>query len=345
MKLSEFDFFLPPDRIAQSPAPIRDQSGLMIIDRKSGRIGEGQFKDIIRYLYPDDLIVLNNTRVFPARLLGEKEKTGGKIEALLVQPLSETLWVCLIKGKVCSGQRLIFAQGQLSGFVEGKERDGGYKIRFEWAGNFSELLEKHGQIPLPPYIKRKQPLPQDHVRYQTVFARHMGAVAAPTAGLHFTQNLINQIKQKGVKMAYVTLHVGPGTFKPIREDAIERHKMDQEAYFIRPQDLQVIIQTKDKGKRVIAVGTTTTRVLETIYQGPLPRAPFKTMEGWTGLYITPGFRFQVVDALITNFHLPRSTLLILVCAFGGYNLMMKAYRTAIQKHYRFYSYGDAMLIT
>jgi S-adenosylmethionine:tRNA ribosyltransferase-isomerase len=307
MTLSEFDFFLPPDRIAQTPAQIRDQSKLMIIDRKSGRIEEGQFKDIIHYLYPDDLMVLNNTRVFPARLLGKKEETGGKIEALLVQPVSETIWVCLIKGKVRSGQRLVFAQGHLSGVVEGKERDRGYRIRFEWIGNFSELLEKHGQIPLPPYIKREQTLHQDHARYQTVFARHIGAVAAPTAGLHFTQNLMGQIKQKGVEMAYVTLHVGPGTFKPIREDAIEKHKMDQEAYFIRPQDLQMIIQTKNKKKGIIAVGTTTTRVLETIYQNTLPEPPFKATEGWTGLFITPGFRFKVVDALITYYHLPRST--------------------------------------
>ncbi len=226
MKLSAFDFSLPSELIAQAPAKIRDRSRLMIIDRRSGCIEECKFSEIIHYFSPDDLMVLNNTKVFSARIYGEKEETGGKIEALLVHPIQKGVWLCLIKGKVQIGQRLIFVPNRFSGVVISKEGDGRCKLRFEWKGDFFELLQKHGQIPLPPYIKRDRPLPQDTKRYQTVYAQHTGAVAAPTAGLHFTDNLLKQIKKNGVDTAFVTLHVGPGTFKPIREEVIENHKMD-----------------------------------------------------------------------------------------------------------------------
>lgn len=342
MKLSAFDFSLPSELIAQSPVKIRDRSRLMIIDRQSGNIEESEFRDFVKYLYPDDLIVLNNTRVFPARLYAKKEDTGGKVEILLVHPIKKGIWLCMIKGKVRVKQKLVFAPCRLSGTIEGKEEDGKWSVRFEWEGDFFELLQKYGQMPLPPYIKRPSPLNRDQKRYQTVFARHTGAIAAPTAGLHFTKRLLNQIKKKGVKMAFVTLHVGPGTFKPIREEVIENHKMDEETYCVMPDDLKMISTTKNNAKRIIAVGTTTTRVLETIYRNGTPT--FTILQGWTDLFITPGFQFKVVDALITNFHLPLSTLFILVCAFGGYDLIREAYNLAIKKRYRFYSYGDAMFI-
>jgi len=342
MRLSRFDFSLPSELIAQKPARIRDRSRLMIIDRKSGHIEEAVFREIIHYLHADDLMVLNNTRVFPARLLGKKDETGGRVEVLLVHPIEEGTWACMIKGTTRIGQRLIFAEGQLSAIVEEKTGDGICRVRFQWEGDFYDILNKYGQIPLPPYIKRKQPLPEDRKRYQTIFARHTGAVAAPTAGLHFTDDLLNRIREIGVNLAFVTLHVGPGTFKPIRTEMIEDHEMDRETYSIRAEDLEEIKKAKDAGRRIISVGTTSTRVLETIYQkGPPPET---TLDGWTDLFIKPGFRFNVVDALITNFHLPLSTLLILVCAFGGYDLMMRAYNLAIKKRYRFYSYGDAMFI-
>ena len=342
MKLSRFDFSLPSELIAQKPARIRDRSRLMIVDRKSGLIEEAVFRDIIHHLHAGDLMVLNNTRVFPARLLGKKEETGGKAEVLLVHPIEEGTWACMIKGNIRIGQRLTFANGQLSAIVEEKAGDGICRVRFEWEGDFYDILDKHGQTPLPPYIKRKHPLPEDRKRYQTIFARHTGAVAAPTAGLHFTDELLTRIRDIGVTMAFVTLHVGPGTFKPIRTEMIEDHKMDRETYSITAEDLEEIKKAKDAGRRIISVGTTSTRVLETIYQKGPPAET--TMEGWTDLFITPGFRFNVVDALITNFHLPLSTLFILVSAFGGYDLIMKAYRLAIKKRYRFYSYGDAMFI-
>ncbi|MGA1842687.1 MAG: tRNA preQ1(34) S-adenosylmethionine ribosyltransferase-isomerase QueA [bacterium] len=343
MKLSAFDFSLPSELIAQNPVQIRDRSRLMIIDRKSGHIEEGGFRDIVNYLYPKDLMVLNNTRVFPARLHATKEYTGGKLEVLLIYPTEKGSWFCMIKGKVKIGQRLVFATKRLSGIVEGKEGDGKCKVRFEWEGDFFSLLEKYGQMPLPPYIKRPNSLPLDLKRYQTVFAKHTGAIAAPTAGLHFTKRLLNKIKGMGIEMAFVTLHVGPGTFKPIRENEIEDHVMDKEIYSITPKDLKMITTAKNSGRRIIAIGTTTTRTLETIYQKGTPT--LSSLQGWTDLFITPGFRFKAVDALITNFHLPLSTLLILVCAFGGYDLIMEAYNLAIKKKYRFYSYGDAMFIT
>jgi S-adenosylmethionine:tRNA ribosyltransferase-isomerase len=271
-----------------------------------------------------------------------KEDTGGKLEVLLVYQTEKGFWLCMIKGKVKIGQRLIFVSKKLSGIVEGKEENGKWKVRFEWKGDFFDLLNKYGQTPLPPYIKRPRPLPLDQKRYQTVFAKHTGAIAAPTAGLHFTNRLLNKIKGMGIDTAFVTLHVGPGTFKPIREKEIEDHKMDKEIYNIIPKDMKMIMTAKNNARRIIATGTTTTRTLETIYQNGPPS--FSILKGWTDLFITPGFQFKAVDALITNFHLPLSTLLILVCAFGGYDLIMEAYKLAIKKRYRFYSYGDAMFI-
>lgn len=342
MKLSAFDFSLPKGLIAQKPAKIRDHSRLMIVDRRSGIIEEGKFRDIISYLRPDDLMVLNNTKVFPARLKGKKTETGGNIEILLINPIEEGTWLCLIKGRMRVGQGLTFVPNGLSGTVISKEGAGKWQVRFEWEGDFFELLQKYGQVPLPPYIKRPSPVVEDVQRYQTVFAEHTGAVAAPTAGLHFTDTLIKRIREKGVETAFVTLHVGPGTFKPIREEDIHKHKMDEEAYSVSKKDINRINAAKGEGRRIIAVGTTTTRVLETLYLKGDP--PGSKQEGWSDLFITPGFHFNIVDALITNFHLPRSTLLILVCAFSGYDLIMKAYSLAIKKGFRFYSYGDAMFI-
>ena len=342
MKLSEFDFSLPQELIAQKPAQTRDRSRLMIVNRQSGNIEEGEFRSIISYLQTDDLLVLNDTRVFPARLHGKKEETGGKVEVLLLNPIEEDQWLCLIKGKVWVGQRLIFARNSLFGTVICKEEPGKWQIRFEWEGNFFELLQKYGQMPLPPYIKRSSPSSEDLKRYQTVFAQHTGAVAAPTAGLHFTKSLLKKIKGKGVQTAFITLHVGPGTFKPIREEEINNHKMDEEIYCVNEIALERIKKAKERGGRVIAVGTSTTRVLETIY---LYGSPLESsLEGSSDLFIFPGFQFNATDALITNFHLPCSTLLILVCAFAGYDLIMNAYKIAIKKEFRFYSYGDAMFI-
>lgn len=343
MKLSDFDFSLPQESIAQKPVTERDCSRLMIIDRQSGRIRECLFKDITRYIASNDLLVLNNTRVFPARLYGEKAGSGGKIEALLISQTGEGEWLCLIKGKVKIGQLLRFAQSNLSARVLSKEEEGRWQLHFDWEGDFFGLLQRYGSVPLPPYIKRDESCHEDKERYQTVFARHTGAVAVPTAGLHFTDSLLKKISQKGSQIAFVTLHVGPGTFKPVRTRHIEWHRMDGEKYSIAPDDLESISVAKKEGKRIIAVGTTTTRVLETIcVDRGFNQA---SLAGVTNLYITPGFRFKNVDKLITNFHLPQSTPLILVCAFAGYELTMKAYRQAVERGFRFYSYGDAMLIT
>ncbi|MBN2372756.1 tRNA preQ1(34) S-adenosylmethionine ribosyltransferase-isomerase QueA [bacterium] len=344
MKLSDFDFSLPEGLIAQQPSSIRDHSRLMIVDRKTGNIEEGRFMDIINYLRPGDLMALNDTKVFPARLKGKKTETGGSIEILLINPLDKKTWLCLIKGRVKPGQELIFVPDVLSGTVIDKEGTGKWLVRFEWEGDFIAVLQRYGQVPLPPYIKRPDPSKEDTKRYQTVFAEHIGAVAAPTAGLHFTEELMKKICEKGVVTAFVTLHVGPGTFKPIIKDDILKHKMDIEKYSVSGKDIDLIDTAKKEGRRIIAVGTTTTRALETLYlKSPPPKG--SKQDGWTDLFIVPGFHFKIVDALITNFHLPRSTLLVLVCAFSGYDLIMKAYDLAIKKGFRFYSYGDAMLIT
>lgn len=342
MKLSAFDFSLPKRLIAQNPSRIRDRSRLMIVDRRSKTIEEREFRDIIEYLNPEDLMLLNNTKVFPARLFGEKRDTGGKVEALLVNQLDEANWVCLVKGKVKIGQDLVFAKKNLFGRIIADEGAGRWRIHFRWDGDFYDLLHRYGQLPLPPYIKRGSPLPEDLRRYQTVFAQHSGAVAAPTAGLHFTDDLIKKIRKQGIEIAFITLHVGPGTFKPIRTEDITEHRMDKESYSVDPEVIEKISRAKNIGKRVIAVGTTTTRVLETIYKNKASSE--SRLQGWTDLYITPGYTFKAVDVLITNFHLPRSTLLILVCSFAGYDLIMKAYRLAIERGFRFYSYGDAMFI-
>ncbi len=342
MNLSCFDFPLPSELIAQRPAGIRDRSKLMVVDRRSGKIHEAEFRDIIHYLFPNDLIVLNNTKVFPSRIYGEKEETGGKIEVLLVEKKEGKEWISLIKGKVKVGQRLIFAKKRLSAIVIDQEGAGKWLIRFETDEDLLDIMNKYGQTPLPPYIKRDTPLSYDKIRYQTVYAKQTGAVAAPTAGLHFTKNLIKKIMEKGVEIVFVTLHVGPGTFRPVKTADINNHKMDKEAYSVSEEAVEKINKAKKSGRRVIAIGTTTTRVLETIYLKGIPK--ISGIEGYTDLFITPGFRFKAVDALVTNFHLPRSTLLILVSAFSGYDLIMKTYKMAVEKGYRFYSYGDAMFI-
>lgn len=342
MDISCFDFTLPKTLIAQKPAPIRDLSKLMIVDRSCGGIKEGEFRQIINYFNDGDILVLNNTKVFPARITGKKEHTGGKTEVLLISQNQHDEWECLIKGHVRKGQRLILTEKGIPATITDKKADGKWTISFNYKGDIQKVIHAYGQVPLPPYIKRISPEQSDIERYQTVYAKETGAIAAPTAGLHFTTPLLAAIKDIGVEIHYITLHVGPGTFKPIKVQQIERHKMDAEFYSVNAETIKKIDTGKSEGRRIIAVGTTTTRVLETLYLHGSPQ--HTDIRTHTDLFITPPFKFNATDALITNFHLPRSTLLILVCAFAGYDLTMKAYKRAIENRFRFYSYGDAMLI-
>ena len=329
MKLSDFDYNLPKELIAQYPSGKRDSSRLLVLHRKTGKIEHKIFKDIVEYLSKGDLVLLNNTKVVPARLFGKKE-TGGKVEALLLGKGREGEHEVLLKpAKGCKiGSRLIFGDGRLKAQVDRIE-NGRRFLRFECNGNFEELLDEVGEMPLPPYIKRDN-VALDSERYQTVYAAKKGAVAAPTAGLHFTKPLLSQIVNQGVDVDYITLHVGYGTFKPVKCEDIAGHQMEKEYFQI---EKRVTEKLDAKVGRLVAVGTTTCRSLESL----------KT-EGWTDLFIYPPYEFKAVDVLLTNFHLPRTTLLMLVSAFCGRELLFRAYKEAIDKKYRFYSYGDAMLI-
>ena len=329
MKLSDFDYNLPKELIAQHPSGKRDESKLLVLHRKAGKIEHKIFKDIVGYLSKDDLVLLNDTKVVPARLFGKKE-TGGKVEALLLHKDREGEHEVLLKpARGCRvGSRLIFGDGRLKAEISRVE-NGRRFLKFERNGNFEELLDELGEMPLPPYIKRDN-IALDNERYQTVYAAKKGAIAAPTAGLHFTKDLLGQISEKGVDIDYITLHVGYGTFKPVKCEDITGHKMEKEYFQI---DNKVIEKINARKQRTIAVGTTTCRAIETLRAG-----------GWTDLFIYPPYEFKAVDALLTNFHLPRTTLLMLVSAFCGRELLSRAYREAIDKKYRFYSYGDAMLI-
>jgi len=339
LRLSEFDFPFDESLIADYPVSPRDHARLLVVPRK----GEPAFqharvKDLPNLLRSDDVVVLNDTKVIPARLHGTKQSTGGKIEALLVRPLEEKSWEVLLKGHVDVGQVLQFQDVATAEVLErSQERT---VLRINTRGSVTELLDRIGEVPLPPYIKRPA-TEQDKETYQTVFARSEGAVAAPTAGLHFTDRLLVDLKQKGIQLTTVTLHVGPGTFRPVTVDRIEDHHMAAEWFDISEETAQRLNAAKAEGRRVVAVGTTSVRTLESAINeaGEVRPGP-----GETRLFITPGFRFAMVDALLTNFHLPRTTLLMLVSAFGGFDQLRAAYAEAINARYRFYSYGDAMLI-
>ena len=344
VELQDFDFVLPPELIAQVPMARRDASRLMIVDRAQQQIRHDIFSNIGHYLRPDDVLVVNDTKVIPARLHGYKNRTRGKVELLLLHEVSSGTWEVLLKpaAKVPLGTSLSFGDGLLQGRLIGRSEGGTALVQFTPAQVY-EVLEQCGEVPLPPYIKRSEPASQqaDRERYQTVYASTPGAVAAPTAGLHFTPELLSTLSQQGIQRLAVTLHVGWGTFRPIRVTSVEEHRMEREFYSVTASVAAGIAAARQTGGRVVAVGTTTTRTLETLGQAT---GQVVAGNGWADLFIYPGYCFRIVDALVTNFHLPHSTLLLLVCAFAGQALMLEAYRTAVAARYRFYSYGDAMLI-
>lgn len=341
MKLSDFKYHLPERMIAQYPARKRDKSRLLVLDRAKHTIEERIFTDIVEYLEPKDCLVVNETRVFPARLMGTKDKTDAKVEIFLLRQLEAGLWEVLVKParKVRVGNRLSVGR-ELACDVIDNTVSGGRVVRFNYNDDFFEIVERIGQSPLPPYVRR-EPEPLDKERYQTVYARVRGAVAAPTAGLHFTKELLKKIEKQGTRIVPVVLHLGLGSFRPVIVEDLSRHKMDSEYYEITPLAAHTINETMKNGGRVIAVGTSTVRVLETEVTSEGWARPGR---GWTDKFIYPPYEFRIVDRLLTNFHLPASTLLMLVCAFAGRDFVFKAYRKAIKDKLRFYSYGDAMLI-
>lgn len=340
MKSSDFNFYLPEELIAQHPLEKRDSSKLMILDKKSGKITHSSFHNIINYLNEGDTLVLNNTRVMPARLIGEKQGTGGKIEFLLLKRIEGDKWECLAKpGKKAKiGQKFTFGDGKLTCEVIDIIEEGNRIIEFSYEGIFEQVLDELGDMPLPPYITEKL---EDKERYQTVYSKEKGSAAAPTAGLHFTKELLNEIKEKGVNIAYLTLHVGLGTFRPVKVEDVNDHVMHSEFYELDEENAEVINSTKKRNNKVITVGTTSTRTLETIAD---ENGIVKAQKGWTDIFIYPGYKFKIVDQLITNFHLPESTLIMLVSALAGKESVMKAYNEAVENSYRFFSFGDSMFI-
>lgn len=341
MKLSDFKYHLPDELIAQYPAEKRDQARLMILDRKTETIETGVFSDIVDYLNPGDCLVLNETKVFPARLMATKDKTDAQVEIFLLRELENNLWEVLVKParKVRVGNRLTIAKDFVCDVIDNTV-SGGRVVRFIYQGKFFDLVEKLGKSPLPPYIRR-EPEEVDKERYQTVYANVLGAVAAPTAGLHFTTKILERIKKKDVKLVFVLLHLGLGSFRPVVVEDLSRHKMDSEYFEISEDAANTINQTIREGGNVVAVGTSTVRVLESVVTS---EKLVKPMKGWTDKFIYPPYEIKIVDHLITNFHLPCSTLLMLVSAFAGRDFIFKAYQKAIQEKWRFFSYGDAMLI-
>ena len=339
MKVSDFNYNLPEELIAQVPLEKRDESRLMVLDRNKQTIEHKTFKDIIDYLEPGDCLVRNNTKVIPARIYGKKE-TGAHVEFLLLNNIEGDIWESIVRpgNKLHVGTKVIFGDGLLTADILEIMPGGTRKVEFHYKGIFNEILDKIGLMPLPPYIHEEL---KDNDRYQTVYAKYEGSAAAPTAGLHFTPELLQKIQDKGVKIANVTLHVGIGTFRPVKEDEVEKHQMHSEHYYIKKEDVEKINQTKKEGKRVIAVGTTSCRVLETIAD---ENGMVKETEGDTQIFIYPGYKFKCLDGLITNFHLPQSTLLMLVSALAGKDYIMKAYNEAVKEKYRFFSFGDAMFI-
>ncbi len=343
MEVALFDFDLPEELIAQTPLQDRSASRLMVIQRDQVQITDHKFQELPDFLQAGDLLVLNNTKVIPARLYGIKEDTGAHIEVLLLKqlPNEENLWEALVKpGKrVKKGTRINFGDGRLLATCVGDTEGGGRLLSFSIDGVFQEILSQLGEMPLPPYIHERL---EDQDRYQTIFAKHSGSAAAPTAGLHFTAELLSKIEKKGIEIAYVTLHVGLGTFRPVMVDRIEEHQMHAEYYEISEADATRIEQCKARGGRVIAVGTTACRTLESVAQKHNGR--IVADRGWTEIFIYPGYKFRVLDGLVTNFHLPKSSLIMLVSAFAGRELVMQAYKHAIDERYRFFSFGDAMLL-
>lgn len=341
MRTSDFYFDLPKELIAQDPLEDRASSRLLMVDKKTGETKHEVFKNIIDYLSPGDCLVLNNTRVLPARLLGEKEDTGAAVELLLLKRHDGDVWEALVKPgkKLRPGARVRFGDGRLSAQILDVVEEGNRLVRFEYEGIFEEVLDSLGEMPLPPYITHKL---QDKNRYQTVYARYDGSAAAPTAGLHFTNELLGEIEKKGVKLAYVTLHVGLGTFRPVKADEITEHHMHSEYYQISEEAARIINETKERGQRVICVGTTSCRTVESAAD---ERGRVKACCGDTEIFIYPGYQFKVLDCLITNFHLPESTLVMLVSALAGRERVLAAYEEAIREKYRFFSFGDACFFT
>ena len=336
MKLEEFDYYLPEELIAQVPISKRDESRLMVLDRENKTIEHKTFKDIIDYLKPGDCLVRNNTKVIPARLYGKKD-TGANVEFLLLNQIEGDIWESIVRpgNKLKPGTNVIFGDGILKATVLDIMDGGTRKVKFEYEGIFNEILDKIGLMPLPPYIHETL---KEKDRYQTVYAKYNGSAAAPTAGLHFTPELLQKIEEKGIKIANVTLHVGIGTFRPVKEENIEDHEMHTEHFYIKQEDADKINETKKNGGRIIAVGTTSCRVLETIASAETGFV--EPTEGDTGIYIYPGYKFKCIDGLITNFHLPKSTLLMLVSALAGREFVLDAYKKAVEEKYRFFSFGD-----
>jgi len=340
LKTSDFDFYLPEELIAQTPLAQRDSSRLLVLDRDSGAVEHRHFFDLPEFLRAGDCLVLNNTRVLPARLIGHREQSSGAVEVLLLVDRGENVWECLVRPgrKMREGDRVVFGDGLLRAEVVRVLENGNRLVHFEYEGIFLEILEQLGQMPLPPYIKARL---EDPERYQTVFSKEVGSAAAPTAGLHFTRELLEQIESLGVKVCYVTLHVGLGTFRPVKEENITDHEMHSEFCMISQETADIINETKRNGGRVICVGTTSCRTIESwaAEDGTLQES-----SGWTNIFIYPGYRFKVLDALITNFHLPQSTLIMLVSALAGREHTLAAYEEAVRERYRFFSFGDAMFI-
>lgn len=340
MKVEEFDYYLPEKLIAQTPLEKRDASRLMVLDKKTGKIEHKHFYDIINYLEEGDTLVLNDTKVLPARLIGEKEETKAVIEILLLKNIAGDDWECLVKParRIKVGTVVTFGMGKLKAKCIKEEPEGIRHFTLIYNGILMEILEQLGTMPLPPYIHEKL---KDQSRYQTVYAKEIGSAAAPTAGLHFTKKLLGQLKVKGINIAYITLHVGLGTFRPVSVDKVEEHEMHSEYYQMSKETAELLNKTKENNKRIVAVGTTSTRTLETIMT---KYNEFRECSGWTNIFIYPGYKFKAIDALITNFHLPKSTLVMLVSALAGRENILSAYKIAVQEEYRFFSFGDAMLI-
>ena len=340
MRTSDFYYDLPQELIAQEPLAVRSNSRLMVLDKNNGKIEHKHFYDIADMLNEGDTLILNDTKVLPARLYGVKEETGGAIEFLLLHKHTLDTWEVILKPgrKAKPGARFVFGNGELKAEILEVINDGNRLVKFEYEGVFEEVLDRLGEMPLPPYITKKL---EDKDRYQTVYAKHPGSAAAPTAGLHFTPELMEKIRNKGVNIGYVTLHVGLGTFRPVKADEISEHKMHSEFYVLSKETAELVNKTKASGKRVISVGTTATRVLETVGE---ENSILSKKTGWTDIFIYPGKEFNVIDALITNFHLPESTLVMLVSALAGRENVLNAYNEAVQEKYRFFSFGDAMFI-
>lgn len=340
MKTSDFYYDLPKELIAQTPLKDRSSSRLLVVNRQTGELSHRHFTDIADYLNPGDCLVMNDTRVIPARLYGVKEGTGGKIEFLLLNRKNRDEWEVILRPgkKAKPGARFVFGDGMLTAEVIDTVNDGNRIVRFSYDGLFENILDKLGEMPLPPYITEHL---DDRERYQTVYSRHEGSAAAPTAGLHFTPELLKKIESRGVKLVYVTLHVGLGTFRPVKVDDVENHRMHSEFYVIDEDSANTINETHRRGGKVISVGTTSTRVLETVADNS---GEAHAQSGWTDIFIYPPYRFKCVDSLITNFHLPESTLLMLVSAFSSKEIIMNAYKEAVDNRYRFFSFGDAMFI-